>query len=94
VTLWPSPITDGEWTESDGSWWVLRPWYKLTDRKLGRLILDPGIRVVEFSDRDREVPVADRAGFLAVLAGECVPHLAGDFRDQHGNRLIILERSC
>ncbi|MDQ2837099.1 MAG: hypothetical protein M3Y42_14550 [Actinomycetota bacterium] len=94
MTSWPSPISDGEWIEPDGSWWVLRPWYKLTNRKLGRLILDPGIRVVEFSDQEREIPVTERADFLTAIAAECAPHRAGDFRDQHRNRLIILERSC
>ncbi|MFI5711177.1 hypothetical protein [Kribbella sp. NPDC051620] len=104
---WSQPVVDGEFTDEHGVWWQLRggdelmPW-----KRVQQLLRDPEVRVLRFyANEARDVLPEERESFAAEIkpyltseivrpAGDCTDFLAGEFKDEHHNHLLVVEQSC
>jgi hypothetical protein len=108
VELWPSPIGDGEWVDSDGVRWRLRgPGHHVPVKRVKKLLLSPDVRVLLFygPDAPTEIESADREACwhrvrpylsepLIRARGDHTDFFAAEFKDDRGRCLLVIEESC
>ncbi|GAA0950618.1 hypothetical protein GCM10009554_50820 [Kribbella koreensis] len=107
AVAWSQPVLDGEFTDEHGVWWQLRggdalmPW-----KRVQQLLGDPEVRVLRvYANEARDVLPEERESFAAEIrpyltdtvvrtAGDYTDFLAGEFKDEHHNHLLVVEESC
>ena len=97
--VWPSPTRTGSWLDLEGRAWHRRGKEQSLTR-LDKLILDVDVPVVVlYSFEVRVVPDAWRVATAAMLKAHWrAPNLesvaAAEFKNDNGERLVVLEVSC
>ncbi|WP_157181271.1 hypothetical protein [Actinopolymorpha alba] len=100
-----SPLAEREFVDEDGVRWQLRRG-TLKVPRLEQLLRDPYVRVLHQQGTDlREVPVEDRAAFLALIrpylkgvrgpsAHDLTDFVIGEFKDDGHRSLLFIEEHC
>jgi hypothetical protein len=101
---WYQPVRSGEYMDESGVRWQMRggelPW-----KRIERLIHDPRVRVLHADqNKIRDVSTEHREEFLAtirpylngksVAADDYTDFRAGEFKDDQGRSLLVVEETC
>ncbi|WP_328330367.1 hypothetical protein OHA70_08550 [Kribbella sp. NBC_00382] len=106
VVAWSQPVVDGEFTDEGGVRWQLRGDGSMPWKRVEQLLKDPEVRVLRvYANEASDVLPADRESFSAEIkpyltgkvlreAGDWTDFLAGEFKDEQHNHLLVVEQSC